>query len=490
MRLLADRSRRTTARRLPVALVALVLTLPLMQLGSSATAELTGTPVVGSVQFVYHAGAPQGIPSTAIPDCVAPGDPAGCYAGEKLVLQGARIGTTAMEPTIGIHPDGTAVMAGSTIVVETPLVYGVAKTDARRSTDGGLTWTSIQPAVPVQGEKLPPGNADPMIYVDPGTGRFFTFDLTGACNWLSYSDDKGQTWIHNPVACGDIPVDHQSIVAAKPRTLPTHPLYPNHLFYCTNRLIDTACGRSIDGGITWTTSGQPAYTPTDTCGGLTGHLEADPEGRIFLPTGNCSNPWVSFSEDEGQSWTKVRVSPLGSEDSHTSIASDSAGNLYYVWIASDGGGVLPFMVTSTDHGRTWSEPKMIAPPGVMQANFPVVAGGDPGEIAISFPSTTKTTSTRLWDQTVVVSEDALSANPTFLSATGNPPTDPIHKGNCLGRCGGLWDFIDIQISAQGQAWVATSDDCIGSCPTASHAGDGIAIRQIGGPLLRTPPGGS
>lgn len=466
---------------MPVALVALVLTLPLMQFGSSATAELTGVPVAGSVQFVYHAGAP-GVPSTEIPD----------YAGEKLVLQAAKIGTTAMEPTIGIHPDGTALMAGATIVLETPLVYGVAKTDARRSTDGGLTWTSVQPAIPGQGgERIPPGNADPMIYVDPGTGRFFTFDLTGACNWLSFSDDKGQTWIHNPVACGDVPVDHQTIVAAKPRSLPQHPLYKNFLYYCTNRLIESACGRSIDGGITWAPSGQPAFTIFDDCNGLTGHLEADPDGRIFLPTGNCDNPWVSFSEDAGQTWTKVQVSTLGSEDSHTSIASDSAGNLYYVFISEgDGGTVLPYLVTSTDHGRTWSQPRMIAPPGVLQANFPVVAGGAPGQIAISFPSTTTTGTKRAWDQTVVVTTDALSVNATFLSATGNPPTDPIHKGNCKGRCGGLWDFIDIQISPAGQAWVATSDDCVGTCPTAAHAGDGIAIRQIGGPLLRTPAGGS
>jgi hypothetical protein len=487
-------SGRTAARKLPLALVALVMTLPLVELGSSATAELVPTPVVGSVQHVYRAGGPGGVESTPVPTCVAPDDPVGCYAGEKLVLQASKIGQTAMEPTIGLHPDGTAIVAGATIVVDTPVVYGVAKTDARRSTDGGLTWTSVQPAIPGQGgERIPPGNADPMVYVDTDTGRFFTFDLLGACNWLSYSDNKGDTWIHNPLACGDIPVDHQTIVAAKPRVLPKHPLYPNFLYYCTNRLIESACGRSMDGGITWQPSGQPAYGPTDQCRGLHGHLESDPQGRIFVPTSQgCGEPWVSISEDDGQTWTKVMVSPISSADTHTSIASDSAGNLYYVWIHNEGGGkVLPYLSTSTDHGRTWSAPRMIAPPGVAQANFPVVAGGDPGKIAISFPSTTGTAANRAWSQTVVVTEDALGADPIFLSATGNPPTDPIHRGNCLGRCGGLWDFIDIQISAQGHAWVPTSDDCVGSCNngtvSAAKAGDGVVVRQIDGPLLRTPP---
>ena len=44
-----------------------------------------------------------------------------------------------------------------------------------------------------------------------------TFDLTSACQWLSYSDDKGATWVNNPLACGSPPVDHQTIVAAPPR---------------------------------------------------------------------------------------------------------------------------------------------------------------------------------------------------------------------------------------------------------------------------------
>lgn len=491
---------RTRSARARLGLLAFVLVLPLASAGNrSATAEdaFVGVPVTDSVQQVYHAGAPGGIPSTAIPDCDENDEPAGCFKGEKLVLQGAGVGQTAAEPTIGVAADGTAYFSGSTLVVDTPVVWGVARTDARRSTDGGLTWTSIQPGLPVDGGGLPPGNADPMIYLDPGTNRIFTFDLTGACQWLSYSDDRGATWTQNPLACGDVPVDHQTIVAAKPRNGLATTLYPNALYYCTNRLVVSSCGRSTTGGLVWTPLTNPALGPIGSgCVGLHGHLEADPEGRIFLPTSqNCpsSRPWVSISDTNGESWVRREVSTVSSATPHTSIASDSAGNLYYVWINVANGMTLPYLSTSTDHGMTWSAPKMIAPPGVMQSNFPVVAGGDPGKIAISFPSTTTTASNRPWSQTVVVTEDALAADPIFLSATGNPPTNPIHRGGCgPGRCAGLWDFIDIQISPAGQAWVATSDDCAGSCNTgatsATKVGDGIAVRQIGGPLLRTPPG--
>jgi hypothetical protein len=467
---------------------------------TSPGTALTGVPVPNSVQQVYHPGTTDDPTSTAIPDCIAPGNPVGCYSGEKLVLQGTRTGSKGMEPTIGVTPDGAAVYGGASLVADTSVTWGGAETHPMLSTDGGLTWRAIGLQIPGAGKSIPPANADPLIYVDPTTGRIFQFDLTAACNWLSYTDDKGATWISNPLACGDVPVDHQSIVAAKPRApFPAHPLYPNYLYYCTNRAVDTACGRSVDGGITWTTSGMPAYKATSdpivagdgACWGLSGHVAADPDGRIFVPGGNmCDNPWIAVSEDNGITWTDYKVSTLslGAGSTHTSVASDSAGNLYYTWFDND---ELPWLAISRDHGHTWGAPMMIAPPGVKQANFPVLSAGDPGHVAISFPSTTSTASNRAWNQTVTISTNALDPNPIFLSATGNDPADPIHKGACKGRCGGMWDFIDLKIAKTGELWASASDDCVGNCTATApaHAGDGIAIRQIGGPLLRTPPAG-
>ncbi|HVM12316.1 MAG TPA: sialidase family protein [Actinomycetota bacterium] len=477
------------------------LTLVLAALAAPpATAELSGDPVAGSLQQVYYAGQAAGggsIPSTPIPDCKDDEtDPPDCWRGQKLTLQAARIGQTAAEPTIGVAKDGTAYMAGSTLVVNTDVVWGVAKTDARRSTDGGKTWTSIHPKVPVAGENLPPGNADPMIWVDTDTGRVFTFDLLSACNWLSFSDDKGESWTNVPIACGNVPVDHQTIVSAKPRNGLSTVGYPNVLYWCANRVVDNACGRSLDGGLTWTpTIGFPFNLQTS-CRGLSGHLEADPDGRIYLPTSQtCGTPWIARSEDNGDTWTRHQVSTLTSATPHTSVAADADGNLYYVWIRNQSGNPTPYLAVSKNRGQTWGAPMMIAPPGVIQANFPVVAAGDAGRIAITFPSTRSTAANRAWDQTVIVSTNALDERPVFLSATGNPPTDPIHRGSCgPGRCAGLWDFLDIQVSPAGEAWAAASDDCVGACNNANAAtsatkvGDGIAIRQIGGPLLRVPQG--
>ncbi|MDQ3990876.1 MAG: exo-alpha-sialidase, partial [Actinomycetota bacterium] len=343
------------------------------------------------------------------------------------------------------------------------------------------------------GTGFPPVNADPFVWVDPDTGRVFNIDLYGGCSWLNYSDTKGDSWQHSPAACGNIVNDHQTITAGKPVAGLSTIGYPKILYYCFNRVVDGSCGRSLDGGLTWTPttpgiSGIHAQT-RQLCSSLHGHARTDSAGRLFIPYGHCGEPTIAFTEDAGTTWSRVRVSTVNSAGTHLSVAVDAADNLYFVWWDSQKR--RPYLAVSRDHGRTWSDPMMIAPPGVAEANFPVIAAGDEGHIAVSFPSSTTGTGNRKpWDQTVIVSTNALDEQPVFLSATANDPADPIHRGACSGRCGGLWDFLDIVVASQGELWAAASDDCVDTCVTGNgatlKAGRGIAIRQIGGPLLREP----
>ncbi|HXJ62897.1 MAG TPA: sialidase family protein [Actinomycetota bacterium] len=451
--------------------------------GSAAAAPSRGGAT--AVRHVYHAGT-SGTSSQEI---------AG-YHGPRLTLSATKVGAPGMEPTIGVSGDGTVYFGAAHLVIDTDQTYGGARTDTRMSTDGGRTFTSIQPGAG-DPATLSPANLDPMIYVDPSTGRVFNFDLEGACNFLNYSDDKGASWTTNPLACGNIVVDHQTIVTAKPTSIPTVG-YPNVVYWCSNRVADSTCGRSLDGGITWTATGTPAYTGYDPaagglCGGLTGHLAADPYGRIFLPKGHCGHPWVAISDDEGTTWTRVQVSNISAADTHLSVASDNAGNLYFGWWG--GPHHLPFLAISRDHGKTWSKPMMIAPPGVKAANLVTVAAGAPGRVAVTFLSTTDPNKDkkRPMDQTVVVSTNALSSNPVWLSSTANRSGDPVHRGNdCTsGRCGGIWDFLDIHISKTGRLWASESDDCVATCVTeqkvvALHAGKGYAVTDPTGPTLGTP----
>ena len=115
-----------------------------------------------------------------------------------------------------------------------------------------------------------------------------------------------------------------------------------------------------------------------------------------------------------------------------------------------------------------------------------------------------------------MSTDALSANPLFVSNIANPTFDPVHRGDCGGesggRCGRMYDFLDIVVSPidQGRIYAAAVDTCTAllDCnrkhlqgnwdsddtiqeETAHDYGasadmQGVVIRQVSGPALRGP----
>ena len=156
---------------------------------------------------------------------------------------------------------------------------------------------------------------------------------------------------------------------------------------------------------------------------------------------------------------------------------------------------------------------MIAPPGVHEVDFPSIDVGDPGKIAITFPGTTSTEGTkdktRPWNSYVVMSTNALSSNPLFVSNIANPKWDPVHRGDCNGRCGHMYDFLDIVSSPvdQGRVFAAAVDTCTAmeKCNSKRVVGEddddifeyelgethhaaidmkGVVIREVSGPALR------
>lgn len=444
------------------------------------------------------------------------------YRGEKLAFRSTYVGRGAAEPTMGVDKKGNAyfVAAAFDALPQTPANKNEPRTVILRSSDQNRSWQSVQPPLvpgtPTDGHPL---TMDPYVYVDPELGRVFNIDLTLAGSYLSYSDDQGKTWQKGAAISGFGANDHQTLFTGKlPLGLVSaDPAFPKAVYYCVNQIDGSWCARSLDGGRTFQNTGSPAYPAADAeasngvpfCGGLHGHGVTDSTGRIFLPRGFCGSPELAVSSDGGTTWTRSSVINegvnIGAQGVQSSLAVDSKDNLYYVWY--DNTHKLPYLTVSKNHGQTWSPPRMIAPPGVQAVDFPTIDAGTPGRVAITFPGTLSKDEgdiTRPWFSWVVESTDALSQNPTFLAVAANPGglTDPIHRGDCDGRCGRMYDFLDVVVApdAKGTVWATATDTCtkVASCSTkrvagfasasgehgASDSRDGVAFMQVSGPRMR------
>ena len=106
-----------------------------------------------------------------------------------------------------------------------------------------------------------PATLDPYIYVEENSGRVFDLDLLVASSALSFSDDGGETWQGPfPTSATSAVNDHQTLFAGPPpagfdKALLTDPKFQEILYYCFNRVADSSCTRSFDGGRTFTNAG-------------------------------------------------------------------------------------------------------------------------------------------------------------------------------------------------------------------------------------------
>lgn len=410
-----------------------------------------------------------------------------------------RVGIPGGEPTIGVTNEGNVFYVG---------LVGTGS-QVVRSANEGQTWEGVSPTLP-NGANIHKVTLDPYIYVDDAEGvdRIFTIDLTVACSYMSFSDDEGESWITNPLACGRPVNDHQTLFSGPPKTSLTID-YPNAVYYCWNDVASSSCSKSIDGGLTFRPTGFPAYPGVNSggefCGGLHGHGHVDQSGNVYLPREYCGQPWLAISRDEGTTWENIKVATNGTTKGDTadpSVSTDRNGNIYYLYIARDH---LPYLVISRDDGKTWSKPMMVAPPGVNDANLPSLdVSSAPGKLALAYYGSENSPYERCekdcedkayakttWNGYMTISANALDKNPTFYSSTVNDKRDPLKRQRCgPGRCGTvLYDFLDVTLAPDGQVWAAFVDACTVLCADPNNGmvdsgNDGVVGHFVGfRPLL-------
>ena len=420
-----------------------------------------------------------------------------------------RLGINAGEPTLGLTKNND-------------IFYTAIQTNTRveilRSQNEGEKWEIVSPKIGNRNAQLL--TLDPYVWVDPWTDRVFTIDLTVACAYMSYTDDHGKSWITNPLACGRPVNDHQTLFSGPPAQSPTVG-YENIVYYCWNDVGSSSCSKSLDGGLTFTATGSPAFVGAETdggdqggprsCGGLHGHGHVGYDGTLFLPRGYCGQPYLAISKDEGATWDRVQVADIGIEGHEASVSTDKKGNIYYMWVAPNR---LPYMTVSKNGGRKWSKPLMIGAPGLTEANLPSMDVGGVGKVAFAYMGSENSPfkpnredeeggectavnscggsdayKNTTWNGYMAMSANALDKNPTFYSGTVNDKNDPLKRGECgPGRCGtAVYDFIDVVIGPKGDVWAAWVDACITICGSSQGASDmgadAVVGRLAGGPKL-------
>ena len=450
--------------------------------------------------------------------------------GKKVAAPGPALAETfsvgghALEPTLGITPAGEIFYAAAGFDTDA-VVTELPGTQILRSDNGGRTWTNTSPRA--LGQNTMPVTLDPYVYVDDrldgDTARIFTIDLTLACSYMSYSDDDGESWVTNPLACGRPVNDHQTLFTGPPVDSTTVG-YPNIVYYCWNDVGSSACSKSLDGGITFHPTGAPAYAGYEPgssdpgffgqdgfCGGLHGHGHVANDGTLYLPREYCGKPTLAVSHDEGTTWEVVEVSKIRSISQpregagHPSVTTDKKGNVYYMWVGAKDR--LPYMSVSRDEGQTWSKPTMVGAPGLKETNLPQIDALGTGKVALvyygsmnsRFPKCKQECEDKdylktTWNAYLGVSANALSARPLFYTGAVAHPSDPLVRGRCgPGRCHWPYDFIDVEIGPDGIAYGAFVDGCMpatspdepGCTDVTPREGDyeGLVTRVIGAPSL-------
>jgi hypothetical protein len=332
-----------------------------------------------------------------------------------------------------------------------------------RSRDGGAHWTKLDSGGPRTAGLVPP-----WMSVDPQTSRiWFTTTLPGLCGaQVSWSDDDGNRWRTGT----NVPCPSQGgeklLEGPAPRGGARPVGYPHVVYYCGNTTDIAAsnlwCYKSLDGGQTFAFTGGFSDPPQPP-----GCAERHPsrpgvvgsDGVLYFPTVLCGTLGVAISRDEGASWRFRPAIATGLQDIYTtSTAADRHGDVYFAY---RGPNALPYLISSTNHGRTWSRPKMVAAPGVRAVRRVAVAVRRRGEVALAYAGTIDGAH---FNGYITESRNVLARRPRFWSASVNDPSAPLINATDRETFGDRFFYGGVAIGPDGTVWAGFHCAKTMACP--------------------------
>lgn len=372
----------------------------------------------------------------------------------------------AGEPSILITPEGA-------IFVAAPKGSARTRGDALwRSTDGGATFESLgMPTYPFGGGDTDLAiDGDGTIYMPGQWGARAPLPELGSpgypfpfCESMAVSNDNGDSWTVNPVACVYAgAVDRQWVDTFGDSTA----------YMAYNQIPGgLAVVKSTDSGVTWLPMKIPVEGLTENEFSFRGNLATDKnDGTVYVGHASASGPSVWVSDGEGDFALKRT---LEREDDVSAIfvvvAVGADGILHMTWSEDRGEQGRDIMLASSaDKGDTWSEPVKVSE-GDRTAVLPWVSAGAPGEVAVAWyesewlgdPNEADDGAT--WVGMIATTRDG---GATWTRARTTP--EPIHQGVLCTNGSGcdpanrrLLDFFEVQIDAAGAAHVIMTDDTAG-----------------------------
>jgi hypothetical protein len=404
------------------------------------------------------------------PDTISPLQQAagGTTFGQPVVIPGS---DGFGEPSINIAPVGTQGTTGQpqTIWITGPSKLLSSATNASpvwRSDDGGQTFVGPITTANVGPAETGLGGGDTDIKTDK-TGTVYQDDLWLGDDSMSFSTDKGRTWIGSPVS-HIRPIDDRAWLAYSKDEDAMYMTYDGESgIYLDKALLGTPAGPAATLVFQQETLVENNVNRLCVCppGSLTvddSRAGATPYVYDVFAAGDGVR--VYRSDDGGLTFTHSTIPNSGVNPTRSFPVSavDAVGNLYVAWTNTVNGSMDVFFASSTDHGRTWQGPfnasALIGPSRA--AVFPALASDTTGHVGLALYGTPTAVDSDTapngtpWNVYYLESHDAAAANPSFTITNIEPD---FHEGqictsgiNCSNDRS-LLDFFSVQFDAASRA---------------------------------------